>query len=213
MRIFEEYFQRHKIIDVPLVHHCSNGTLLLEADKQNPDWNSRWVLLTIKWVEDNHHPGEYLIELQTPNHDCINKFFTTTQVTKKWQEYEDFILQWGSSLDGLRPITNSREILITAWEMFIFMYDSWFTKQPATLKNKLFQSLDKENTLETRYSNYQDVAIFLATHHPAVMRIWKYEVLARVQNCANWLAHLIENKYEPKQEKLLQKTIGSEEPF
>lgn len=213
MRLFEEYFQRHKITDVPLVHHCANGTLLLESESKNSDWNSRWVLLTIRWNEDSHHPGEYLIDLNIPNHDCGNRLFTSTQVIKKWQEYEDFMLNWGSTLKGLRPIINPKEILITAWEMFIFMYDSWFIKQPTTLKSKLFQSLDKENTLETRYSNYQDVAIFLTTHQPAVMRVWKYEVLARVQNCASWLARLIENNYEPTQNKLLQETISSKEPF
>lgn len=194
MRIFEEYFQRHNIIDVPLVHHCTNGTLLLETNKKEPDWNSRWVLVTIKWVEGAHYPGEYLIEFQTPNYDCINNLFSTIHITRKWHEYEDFILQCSSSFPSFRPITNSSEILIIAWEMFVFMHDSWFAKQSTTLKNKLFQSLNKENDLEIRYSNYQDVVCILAKQDSILIQTWEYNILFRTQNCANWLAYLIENQ-------------------
>lgn len=214
MRLFEEYLLRHKIIDVPLVHHCANGTLLLESTDPS-QWESRWVLVSIRWIEDDHHPGQYLIEMKVPVHDGYAKgsFFARRRaIEKKWQEYEDYILEWTRILTGVRPIRGQREVTMSAWEMFTFMSDSWFIKQPAQLKQKLFQSLDKENSIATRYSNYQDVAIFLSTHHPAVMRAWKYEVLAHVQNRADWLANLIENKHEPTpQEEFLQEKVGIQE--
>jgi len=214
MRLFEEYLLRHKITDVPLVHHCANGTLLLESTDLT--WDSRWILVTIQWVEDDHHPGQYQISMSIPIHDGYAKssFFSRGRVIeKKWQDYEDYILEWTQAIQGVRPIRGQREITMSAWEMFTFMCDSWFIKQPTQLKQKLFQSLDKENSIATRYSNYQDVAIFLSTHHPAVMRAWKYEVLAHVQNRADWLARLIEKKYEPiPQKEFLQKTVGIQEP-
>lgn len=212
MRPFEEYFLRYKIVDVPLVHHCANGTLLLESTDPF-QWESRWILISIRWIEDDHHPGTYLIEISDPIHDgyASGKFFNKRRkIEKEWHEYEDFIFDWTKGVSGVKPIRGQREITMACWEMFTFMCDSWFIKQPSIWKQKLFQSLDKDNSIETRYSNYQDVAIFLSTHHPAVMRAWKYEVLALVQNRADWLAHLIENKYEPtSQKEFLQEAIDS----
>lgn len=211
MRLFEEYFQRHKITDVPLVHHCASGTLFFEST-DSCQWQSRWVLLSIQWVEDNHHPGQYHIKMSVPVYDGYAKgnfFMQRRIIEKKWQDYEEFILDWVKTVNGLKPIRGQKEVTLAAWEMFVFMCDNWFIKQSSQLKQKLFQSLDKENSITTRYSNYQDVAIFLATHHPAVLRAWKYEVLAHTQNRADWLAHLIENKHEP-QKKLLQTKISQE---
>lgn len=215
MRLIEEYLARHNITNVPLAHHCSNGTLLLEASDEKL-WNSRWILLSIEWVEDDFRPGKYKIEISTPVHDsyvedfCEKSLFLKQQKIVpshiKWQDYEDFIFEWVKSFKGFRPIREQRDIVLTAWEMFVFMYDGWFIKQSSELKQKLFETLDKEIPYETRYSNYQDVAVFLSFHHPSVMRCWKYDVLAVVlQNHADWLAHLIEDDYEPTQEEFLQK--------
>lgn len=208
MKIFEEYFQRHDIIDVPLVRHCTNGSLILESfDSQI--WKSKWVIFSIRWVDHDHRPGHYLMEINVPQHDGHETgevFDQQVQIEKKWQEYEDFILDWSKNIKGVRPI-KGKEAIIFAWEMFVYVYDSWFLKQPESLKQKLFQSLDKDNSIQTRYSSYQDVAIFLSTHHPAVMRVWKYEILAKLQYDTDWLARLIERNYESAQKRLVQSEI------
>jgi len=200
MKLFEEYLLRHKIVNVPLVHHCSNGTLLFKFDNSS-QFGTNWFLLEIQWVEDDHHPGKYFIKTSIPCHNGYSKgiFFSTRSIEKKWHEYEDYILEWikiFNEKNRVYPIQGQKEITISAWEMFVFMCDSWFSKQPENLRQKLFQSLDKGNSIAIRYSNYQDVAIFLSVHHPDVMRAWKYEVLAHVQNSACWLANLIENKID-----------------
>jgi hypothetical protein len=203
MRLFEEYLQRHKITDVPMVHHCSVGTLVLRS--VDPVlWKNKWAVVSIVWKVPDFRPGHYLIQINYPIH---NGYLTATNFTKnipiekKWHEYEDFVLDWVSSLKGLKPIVGSQEKLLTAWEMFVFVYDGWFVKQPADIKVKLFNTLNKENSIETRYLNYKDIVIFLSTHYPAVMRTWKYEFLGGMQTYADWLACLIEKKSHESEEK------------
>lgn len=210
MKIFEEYFQRHKITDVPLVHHCTNGALILESFNSQI-WRSKWVVFSIRWIDHDHRPGHYLMEINVPVHDGYETgevFDQQVHVEKKWQEYEDFILDWSKSVSELKPVIG-REAVIFAWEMFVYVFDSWFLKQPNSLKQKLFQSLDKDNSIQTRYSNYQDVAIFLSTHHPAVMRVWKYEILSKLQHDADWLARLIESNYGSAQKRLVQSEVAT----
>lgn len=196
MRLFEEYFQRHKIDDVLVAHHCSTGALILRTT-DSALWKNRWLLVTIRWADHDHHPGEYHIDMNSPVHDgfTTETIFTKWPTTKKkWHEYEDFLLGWAEKLKGVKPVRGVRNITLAAWEMFVFSYDSWFCRQPFEIKRMLFESLDKDKSADYRYQHYQDVAIFLATHHPAVLRAWKYEVLARVQNYADWLAVIVDKQ-------------------
>ena len=61
MRIFEEYFVRNKITDVPLVHHCKFGSLILKSTDVKSQ--SRFMLVNIKWQDHDHHPGQYIFEI------------------------------------------------------------------------------------------------------------------------------------------------------
>lgn len=194
MRLFEEYFQRHGI-NVPVAHHCNAGALILRTNDASL-WKNRWLLVTINWEDHPHHPGQYVIRMNSPVHDGYSKASIFTKwppVFKKWHEYEDFFLEWSARLKGATPVTGTKEVTLAAWEMFVFAYDSWFLRQPPEVKRSLFDSLDKDNSLEARYIAYQDVAVFLATHQPAVLRTWKYDVLGSVQYYSDWLARLIEN--------------------
>jgi hypothetical protein len=204
MRLFEEYFKRHNIADVPVAHHCSTGSLILRTTDSSL-WKNRWLLVTIRWVDHDHHPGEYHIDMNSPVHDgyLSETVFTKWPTNhKKWHEYEDFVMTWSENLKGVTPVRGVREVTLAAWEMFVFSYDSWFSRQPFDVKRMLFESLDKERPTDYRYQHYQDVAIFLATHHPAVLRAWKYEVLARVQNYADWLAAIVDDQCKEKKNTL-----------
>ena len=80
MRIFEEYLKRHNI-DVPIVHHCNVGTLILKAD------GFEWMVMEIRWISHDYHPGQYSIAINTPIHDgyindCV--FTKNSTVYKKW---------------------------------------------------------------------------------------------------------------------------------
>lgn len=204
MRLYEEYFNRHLIVDVPVAHHCAVGSLILRTTDSSI-WKSRWILVSIRWESHDHHPGQYQIGINYPIHDGYlhEQLFTQLpSVTKKWHEYEDFFLEWSGNLKAVVPVYGPYEIVLAAWEMFVFSYDSWFIKQPFEIKQSLFEGLNKENSVHLRYQHYQDVVIFLSTYHPAVLRAWKYEVLSRVQNYADWLVEIVD-----KQCKLEEKNI------
>ena len=201
MRLYEEYFKRHGITDVPVVQHCSAGSLIIRStDESRRFFSSRWVLFSIRWKDHDHHPGQYHISIDRPVHDgyqqdqlftAVDLGFCHSPITLKWDLYESFVLDLASHLPPVAPVVGDQEVIMAAWEMFVFSYDSWFLKQPHSVKKLLFESLDKENPIQLRYQNYQDVIVFISTHHPAILRSWKYEVLARVQNYANWLAAIL----------------------
>lgn len=211
MRLYEEYLLRHDIINVPLVHHCHNGTLILRSTNSSV-WANRWVLLKIKWVDHEYRPGHYCIDMNIPIHDGYSKgiiFEKICSVEKKWHEYENFLIDWSSGLisfvesivdskvEGLEPITEVKEIIMVAWEMFVFVCDERFTKQPNDIQQKLFATLDKDNSIETRYYYYRDIVTFLSTQQPSILRIWKYEfleIIGDMQTYADWLAILINKK-------------------
>lgn len=193
MRLYEEYFRRHNIQGFPLVHHCTRGTLLLRT--KNPDKARRWVIMSIRWAEHSQHPGSYVIEFILPIHDGYGKgglFAKLSPVSKQWDEYEDYLLEWSSQLKDLTPVRGRKNITLAAWEVFVYCYDGWFRKQTHALKEMLFRSLDEESCPEERFGALQQILDHLTTNQPAVLRTWKYEVEMQVQGYADWLATLVE---------------------
>ena len=185
MRIFEEYLKRNDI-DVPIVHHCNIGTLILRGD-------NRWSLMNIKWQHHEYHPGQYEITIDSPIHDghVSNVFFTKNRpILKKWDEYEDFFLNWGKNHPTLKPVFEVKEVMLSAWEIFVFSFDSWFSKKPE-FTNLLFESLDKDNPVDLRYKKQQELINLISVEYPNIFKIWRYEVLIRTQNYAFWLATLL----------------------
>lgn len=201
MRIYEEYLSRHNI-DIPFVQYCTNGSLILKTNASRSDW--KYQIVSIKWQRHDHRPGQYAIELIEPVHDGY-KFdvnFTNIQfpseltlIQKKWDEYEDFILEWVMQLKDVDPIVEDDESLMALWEMFVYVHDSWFFKQPSDIKKVLYKSLDAENPDRIKYFN--DIMYYLANHHQNILRTWRFEFYFRLQNYANWLAKLI-NKNQCK---------------
>jgi hypothetical protein len=144
MRLFEEYFQRNQITQVPVVHHCAYGSLLLRTNDPSV-WSSKWVLVNLKWQHSDSHPGKYHFDISLPVHDGFlkgNLFQKYPTVEKNWQDYEDFIINWSSNIYGVEPVIGTKEIFLCAWEMFVFMCDGWFMKQTYEIKEFLFQTLN-----------------------------------------------------------------------
>lgn len=203
MRLHEEYFKRHNIKDIPLVNYCNQGAVILRT--VDPEiWQNRWVLVRIEWVEHPQHPGMFKVEFSVPVHNGVEKsrlFSRLPSTEKEWDEYEDFILDWTGKLRGVVPVRGMKEVTLAAWEMFVYCYDGWFRKQSHEIKEILFASLDEDLPIFERYKGYQDAMIFLSTHHPGVMKAWKYEILSQVHNYSDWLARLIETRCGTPQHK------------
>ena len=183
MRIFEEYLNRHNI-DVPIVHHCNVGTLVLKSE-------NKWLIMSIRWIGHDYHPGQYAIEINYPVHDgyendCV--FSKTNPIYIKWDEYEKFLLEWRNNKENkqFKPVFEPKEVVMAMWEMFVYSCDSWFAKKDSVVKNLLFDSLDRDNDIDLRYKKYKEVLTHIDSS--SVNRIWTYEMLSKTQNYSFWLA-------------------------
>lgn len=209
MRLYEEYLLRHKINDVPLVHHNPNSCIVFKT-KNYKIWNELLSIdyladnnlilpssgfIYIKWIHNDHHPGHYEVSLHHQIHDgYINDQILTNKVISnlKWHEYESFIHTCMEIFTNTQLIKNRDEAFILCWEMFVESHDSWFSKQTGDIKYMLFQTLDEELQISTRLDYIAEILKKLAYNAPVVFRNWKYEVLNKVQHFAEWFVELID---------------------
>lgn len=203
MKLFEEYLSRHGLNDIPIVQHYGSyhlGGALLSKSVDS------WILITIKWVCHDYRPGSYEINIISPIHNSYDQknIFKKESLTKKWDEYEDFLIDWSKN-SILQPICEKDDIIMSAWEMLVYICDEWFSKQSCVLRHKLFNTLNKENNFETRYLYYSDVIGFLSEKYPNVVKSWKSEIFTSLNwgvksSHADWLARLLgrreNNSYE-----------------
>lgn len=190
MRLFEEYFNRHDIKSVPLVHHAPDGAVILESLKDS----SFKILVLIEWKNEKP-PGRYVIQSVSPIHNGFSSgsfFKIHNEVEKKWHEYESYFIEFAENLQELRVISNEKEVLLAAWEMFVFIHDGWLSGLPLGIKDALFESVNKENSFEERYEKYQDVYYYLGHNFPYTLENWQKYILFRVVGAYSfWFANLI----------------------
>jgi len=206
MRLFEEYLHRHNLHDVHVVHHCSAASLVLNTRESdlwsallNKDFSGLmppYAVLNVRWEHNDHHPGHYEINISYPIHDGYkaNLFCTSSIASIKWHEYESYILALCDRLNGFEVVRDHRLISLAAWEMFVYSYDNWFLNQGGDIKYLLFESLDKENSFEKRLGCCHELIKKLSMTHNSVVRAWKFDVCGKINNHADWLANLIEQK-------------------
>jgi hypothetical protein len=113
-------------------------------------------------------------------------------------------LEWAEKLGNHEPVLQENAFF-AAWEMFVYIFDSWFKNQPQTLKTLLFETLDEDNSFDKRKVYYKEICSYMSVHTPAILKIWKEEILYRLSSYAGWFAKLIEEKCQKNmpQSKLL----------
>lgn len=197
MRLAEEYLLRNSSC-VPLVNHAHHGSVLLvRPEVRNA---TRWLLCVFDWEDDDSHPGTYLLNNFHPIHDSYQdgKLFIPkhSPIRLEWDEYEDYFLRnWLPEARGYTAVRGShRDVVLAAWEMFLYCYDSWFVRQSHSLKELVYKSIDTELPFADRYLGYQDTLVYLTTHFPQILKAWKYNVLCYFQNYSDWLAKLVEQE-------------------
>lgn len=217
MKLYEEYFGRHNI-KLPIIEHCAAGAILLRTSTRRIILNDStiqtgpWVLLNIVWIENPRGPGSYSVADFSPVRDG---YFEKGQIFDRismsylmWDKYEDYLLNWIDKLDywasEYRPIPPDKAFF-AAWEMFVYIFDSWFKNQPQTLKNLLFETLDEDNSFDKRKIYYKEICSYMAIHTPAILKIWKEDILNRLSVYSGWLVKLLEEKCQKNtpQSKLL----------
>lgn len=208
MRLYEEYLSRHHIIDVPLIHHNANSSLVFK-NKNYKAWNEilgkdissssinppTAGIFTIRWIHNDHHPGHYEANIYYQLHDGfhIDQVLTNCHITNlKWHEYESFIDIFANKLSKVDIIRDKDSAFAVGWEMFVSAYDGWFAKQGGDVKYLLFQSLDEEIPLDIRLDYIAEILRKLSPYNTNLLRNWKYEVLNKVQHHAEWLATVVD---------------------
>jgi hypothetical protein len=190
MRLSEEYVARRQI-KVPMVIHNPVGSILLRSAGPERWDRPRWLILRYKWEHHAVRPGKYCIEIARPVHDGYkHEMFKQDTVIKYWHQFEDYLLNWIGNIDA-QVVLGKQAVVLGAWELFVFTRDSWFATQNHECKRLLFESLDRQQTLEARHARYQDLIMWLSVQQPAVLRSWKYDVLARVDSYDERLAALV----------------------
>lgn len=198
MQLYEEYLNRHKI-NKPLVSYKQTSTAIIVGGMP-----TRWVLLNVLWNDPGGGVGHYAVEYLRPIHDghtrnrCFERF-----ADKKlcWDEYEDYFIQVALSLkdeiafDGQsiivpKLVCGSKDVLLSLWEMFLFVYDGWICRQPGELKNYIYRSVNPESSAEERYAGYMESLVYLATRAPSVLKSWKTDFMPMAHNYATWLIDL-----------------------
>lgn len=190
MRLFEEYFKRHNITNVPLVHHDCYGAVIFESKETN-----KKMIIFISWVDYDVRPGKYIINYSYPVHNGFleNRFFEHHSRTEKtWDQYEPYFIDLASKLKNVRALENEKEILLTTWEMFLLIYDDWFLTLPSNIKEILFESINKENTINFRYDKYQELYFYIGNNYPSILDNWrKLMLIPIIEPYSFWLAKLI----------------------
>lgn len=191
MKIYEEYLKRCNI-DMPTVKHTKFGCVFLKNDSSYSK-GVEWLIFNIVFKEPINHPGVYAIRTLRPIHDgCKNtqRLQLIDEQMIEWDAYEEYLMDWVRKKKKSCIIQGVKEITLTAWEMFVHVYDSFFAKHDLAVK--IFPTLDDAAPIKDRYLAYQDISNYLYSRHTEVYGIWKYEMVDYIRNYSHWLAHLVE---------------------
>lgn len=192
MFLFEEYLQRHNLsYNGP--QHCWFGGIVLKTDPEI--WNHKWLFVSIQWVPEAHHPGNYLLNFYNPVHngEVHRPFLEEKPLTLSWDNYEEWMFSWISKCQGKPLVQKTKrgwELILSLWEIFVFIFDDWFSNHPFRIKEQLFASLDNELPIKQRYENYQAISLFLQQQHPQIYKVWEKKILFYFHNYSEWLVNL-----------------------
>lgn len=189
MNILKEYSLRNKINE-PIVYHVDYGVLILKNHDKSRKNN--WFVFSV----NNHDfsQGEYEFAIKSPNkfpssQTIINLYNSHFFSVKTWDQYESFFYNLSFVENNFEPIFNKKEIILAAWEMFIFINESWFLNQNLFIKNMLFETLDIEKSLKIRYDYYEK---FLALEKFNIFSSWQKGFLSHLEkNYLHWYRNFL----------------------
>lgn len=199
MFLYEEYLKRHKIKNVYLAQYCDNASFLFKCIATE-DKSQNWKILKISWTTQSRQPGSYLIEIISPVHDGYRYFSHFDSISReflKWEEYESNIIKKIHKMRNHEFIVDPKEVFISFWKMFVYVFDSWFSDQPTEVQHWLFRTIDPSANLNQRIKEIDRLIKFLEQKHPWVYNHWVKSFLSCVENYAYWIGKL------PKQDEAI----------
>lgn len=163
MRLHEEYIHRHKL-NVPVVRYDSTSQVVLHS-KATP---LQWRIITCRWRTHGSRPrpGYFEVCCKSPVHNGYYKEHTLIDIISPksfhWEEYEGGIL---SIIDHLKmdfEAVKEKESLLAAWQIFIFIYDSWLANNMNYgFMGCVSESVDFDLDLSSRQSAYKKSLSYL----------------------------------------------------
>lgn len=190
MYICEEYMKRHNV-KIPVVKHAPFTSLVYKKN------NCSWKILRIHWEDDTvrNATGRYKINIcqVVRNGYFLNQFIEienafSSDLSLAWDQYENFILTWASSLDLHIP-KSRKELFLAGWEMFICCLDEWISHQG--LQDKIFSTIDLESSLDNRYLALQEELFWLSKTNPDIYKFWKSSMSDYIVPHSEWLSDII----------------------
>lgn len=190
MRIYEEYIKRYNL-SLPIVKHINFGCIFLRNSSTVSN-GIEWLLYTISFKPPSNHPGEYIIRTLRPIHDgCKSSynFQTIDEDIVEWDKYESHVMGWIRKKNKNHVIHGTKEVVLTAWEIFIHTHDSFFAKNYSP--NIIFNTIDDSASIKDRYNSYQECINILQNEYTEVYNYWKFEMVEYIRNYSHWLSQLV----------------------
>jgi len=194
MHLSEEYLKRHSI-GVPIVKHMHIGYFLNRYAYEN---GFQWALQSIAWNEPTTHPGFYHVRQLRPLYNrgktgSVN-FLESMElihpdVKLSWDKYEDYFLERAASEDFQNIVATEQQIVLAAWEMYVYINDAFFAKFCKEYMGMLYDTLNFKSSIDQRFENYNKFMKFM---EPKIsLRQWKSDLSTVTKNYCYWFVDLI----------------------
>jgi hypothetical protein len=114
-----------------------------------------WRIITCRWRTVGYQPGYFEVCCKRPERNGHRKeeilFNVVRPLSLYWETYESGIL---SLVDRLKPefmAVTEEESAISAWQMFLLIYDSWLAENmPSQFFEYVCESVDSDFALHER---------------------------------------------------------------
>ncbi len=150
MLLQEEYLKRRRI-DLPEVHHTlGTGSLIMRLDPDKSDLKSRWLVVSLHWHKNPHHPGEYELRVLTPVHNSYAQgdLFQGVrgyppQLRVQYENLEEFFLDFATAHGKLEAVEDNPGLGLVGWEIFLFTHDSYLASSASPKLRAAIESISQ----------------------------------------------------------------------
>lgn len=194
MNLLEEYLDRHKIKNVPIIRHMQDGSLFLRSKFNDKLDGSQYAILSFYWHANANHPGHYYVETNLPVFDGFKKstlFLSYSTVTLKWHEYENYWINYINFQDNFDLLNNS-ESFFACWQMFLFIFHNFYESLRASHKKIFMESINYEYSRARQLRYIENCEKILENFYPKIFHYWKNKFCRHLDNHADWILNISE---------------------
>jgi hypothetical protein len=170
VRLCEEYHQRNGL-PFPHARHETKGFVFFNGGSD---------LLSIRWSQPGPHPGSYDIS------ECVleDRIRSTKNSSVSWDEYEDFMLSWVSSNEGI--VSSATKVFDLSWQYFIRRNDKILAKSYDPIE--IYATIDEDNPI--RNTSASALLATMRSKHPVEFDFWHSKASNIISRYSYWMAEL-----------------------